>query len=54
MYKPVDKLLISLDKKGVREIHLKNGSLYLHNINLKNDYKTYLFANHSQIYLLEL
>ena len=59
---PDDKLFIRLDskteikflnKKGIREIHLKNGSLYLHNINLKNNYKTYLFANHSQIYLLD-
>ena len=42
-----------LDRNHIREIHLKNGSLYIQNINFKNQNKTYLFSNHSQIYLTD-
>tara|TARA_Y100001970_G_scaffold169355_1_gene207062 strand:+ start:171 stop:2435 length:2265 start_codon:yes stop_codon:yes gene_type:complete len=41
------------NKSNIQEIHLKNGSLYIRNITMKNKNKTYLFSNHSQIYLTD-
>ena len=42
-----------LDRRGIREVHLKNGSLYIQNINIDTKNKVYLFSNHSQIYLTD-
>ena len=55
-----NKTFIKIDEKsevkfseemGTREIRLKSGSLYIHNINIDSKNKTFLFSNHSQIYL---
>ena len=40
-----------IDRAGIREVYLKNGSLYIHNVNNNSRNKTYLFSNYSQIYL---
>ena len=40
-----------LDRYGITEVYLKNGSMYVHNINIDTKKKTYLFSNHSQMYL---
>ena len=40
-----------IDRFTIREVHLKNGSIYIHNISNNSQNRTYLFSNHSQMYL---